>query len=267
MNDWVTIDGGYRRTGLLIPEHNTTAMPMYAASGPNWTKEQILESLKDRQPRREIFGDGWIKDQNGRGACAGYAAASCVERARALRGLNYVELSGDGIYAAVNGGRDQGSTLERNMKWLRDNGVPPASEVPRHEYRKDRIPARAYVEGKRFRGFDCYAIRTEIELASALAAGFICVVAVHAGNGGRAPDGLIDWTNGPGNHSVVVDDLRFRDGRFEFETANSWGLRWGNRGRGWLSWAHHFSNPIKNHMFYAVRSSSDDPDGDNPPSI
>lgn len=198
--------------------------------------------------------------------CAGYAAASALERARHKRGQQFVELSGDAIYAAVNRGVDQGSGLENNMVWLRDNGIPPASLVPRHEYRKNRIPAEAYQVGKRFRGFETYALRTETEMASALVAGFSVVLACHAGNGGRSPDGLIDWSNGVGNHSVVCDDIRFRNGVFEYEIANSWGLRWGERGRGWLRWKNHLSNPVTNHMFYAIRSTLDDPEGDNPPT-
>lgn len=257
---------GKRRMGLLQYD-GPTQYPMYAASGPMWSKEQIIDTITsgDWVPAEQVYGPEWIKDQNGRGACAGYAGASAVERARHKRGLEYVELSGDGLYAAVNGGRDAGSALEANMRWMTQNGVPPASEVPRHEYRKNRIPAKAYEIGKRFKAFEPYALNSELELASALAAGFVTVVAVHAGDGGRSPDGLIDWSNGSGNHSVVVDDIRFRSNRFEFQTANSWGRRWGADGRGWLSWAHHLSNPNRYHMFYALRSAIDDSESDNPP--
>jgi hypothetical protein len=260
--------GEYRKLGLTELSQQTS-MPMYAAAGgPMFSLEEINEAITDRFWVRaaEVFGDLWIKDQNGRGACAGYAAASALERARARRGLKYVELSGDAIYAAVNRGVDQGSGLENNMAWLRDNGIPPADLVPRHEFRKARIPAAAYEAGKRFKGFECFAIRTELELASAVVAGFACVIACHAGNGGRSPDGLIDWTNGVGNHSVVLDDMRLRNKTWEYQIANSWGLRWGERGRGWLRWANHLSNPVRYHMFYALRSTTDDPQGDNPPT-
>src|SRR5690606_24933260 len=133
--------------------------------------------------------------------------------------------------------------------------------------RKNRIPASAYETGKRFRGFETFAIRSEIELASAIVAGFSCVIACHAGNGGRSPDGLIDWSNGVGNHSVVLDDMRLRSGKWDFEIANSWGVKWGDRGRGWLQWSRHLSNPVKHHLFYAIRSATDDPQGDNPPPL
>lgn len=264
----ILIAGEVRKLGLTQLSQQTQ-MPAYAMEGPMFTAAEINEAITDAfwVKAADVFGDAWIKDQNGRGACAGYAAASALERARARRGLDYVELSGDGIYAAVNGGRDAGSGLENNMVWLRDNGIPRAVDVPRHEYRKSRIPAQAYEVAKRFRGFECFAIRSELELASALVAGFSAVIACHAGNGGRSPDGLIDWSNGVGNHSVVMDDIRLRNKVWEFQIANSWGLRWGERGRGWLRWANHLSNPIKYHMFYAIRSTTDDPQGDNPPAL
>lgn len=263
----ILIGDEYRKLGLTETS-TSTVMAMYASSGPMFTIDEIKQAVTDPTwvKAAESFGDAWVKDQDGVGACAGYAAASALERSRARRGLVYVELSGDAIYAAVNGGRDQGSGLENNMVWLRDNGIPPAELVPRHEYRKNRIPAKAYTEGKRFKGFECYALRSELELASAIVGGFSVVIACHAGNGGRSPDGLIDWSNGVGNHSVVCDDVRLRNGVFEFQIANSWGLRWGERGRGWLRWANHLSNPVKHHMFYSVRSTIDDPQGDNPPA-
>lgn len=258
---------GERRVLGLTETSKTTVLPMYAAAGPIFTREQIIEAVTDSfwTPAKEVFGDTWIKDQDGVGACAGYAAASALERARHKRGQKFVELSGDAIYAAVNRGVDQGSGLENNMVWLRDNGIPPASLVPKHEYRKSRIPAQAYEVGKRFRGFETYALRSELEMASALVAGFSVVLACHAGNGGRSPDGLIDWSNGVGNHSVVCDDIRFRNDILEYGIANSWGLKWAERGRGWLRWKNHLSNPVTNHMFYAIRSTLDDPGGDNPP--
>ncbi len=265
----VIIHGEERKLGLT-EFSKTTELPMYAAAGgPMFTADEINQAITDPQwiKAADVFGDAWIKDQDGRGACAGYAAAAALERARARRGLPYVELSGDGIYAAVNGGSDRGSGLENNMVWLRDNGIPPAVEVPRWEYRKNRIPAKAYEEGKRFKGFECFAIRTELELASANVAGFACVIACHAGNGGLSPDDLIQWSNGVGNHSVVQDDIRLRNKVWEFQIANSWKLSWGDRGRGWLQCSRHLSNPVRNHMFYAIRSTTDDPKGDNPPPL
>lgn len=262
------IVNGYERKLGLTSTSPTSAMAAYESAGPMYTREEIIEAITDTSwvKAEEAFGDKWIKNQGSIGSCAGMAAAAALERAREYRGLEYVELSGEGIYAAVNGGRDQGSGLENNMVWLRDNGIPPASLVPRFEYRKNRIPAKAYEEGKRFKGFECFALNTELELTSAIVAGFACVIAAHAGNGGMSPDSLISWTNGPGNHSICCDDVRYRKNVIEVQIANSWGLKWGERGRGWLQWAKHLSNPVRNHRFYALRSAIDDTQGDNPPT-
>ncbi|GIW60321.1 MAG: hypothetical protein KatS3mg087_1387 [Patescibacteria group bacterium] len=254
---------GVFSTGLLIPASRDTVFSQIPL--PVLTKEEAIELLKDRQPRQEIFDSSWIKNQNGIGACAGYAAASAVERARWFSGQEYIELSGDGIYAAVNGGRDSGSTLEANMRWLTDNGVPPANLVPRHEYRKNRIPREAYEEAKKFRGFETYFIDSEMEIVTALLNDFPVVVAVHAGNGGLSPDGISDWRNGPGNHSVVVDDVRFYREEFQFQTANSWGTKWGVDGRAWLTWNKHLSTPIKYHRFYVIRAATRNHDEPQPP--
>lgn len=263
----IIVNGEQRKLGLVKPSF-TTALPSYGLMGPMWSKEQIIDTItsSDWVPAEQEFGDSWIKDQDGIGACAGYAAASALERARYRRGLKYVELSGDAAYAQVNRGRDQGSGLEENMIAIRDNGIPPASLVPKWEYRKNRIPATAWKAGERFKGFELFAVANEAEATSALANKFALVVAVQAGNGGRSPDGLIDWSNGVGNHCVVVDDLRLKQDTFEYQAANSWKITWGQRGRGWLRWANHFKTSIKYHRFYAIRSTMDDPEGDNPPA-
>lgn len=251
----IIVAGESRKLGLLPPSA-ATCFPMYAKAGPSWTREQVIEQITDSswKPAVELYNDDWIKDQDGRGACAGYAAALALEQAENKAGKPRIKLSGDAAYAATNGGQDNGAPLEANMRNIADNGIPPESLVPRWEYRANRIPKEAWEAGREHKGFECYALKTELELASAIAAGFSTVIAVHAGNGGLSPDSLIAWKNGVGNHSVACDDVRFRNNRFEFQIPNSWGLRWGDRGRGWLTWANHLSNPARYHMFYAIRA-------------
>jgi hypothetical protein len=248
-------------TGLLVPAWRVTTCSQYVDAGPMWTRERIEEVLSHplRATRSQLFGDPWIRNQGNVGSCNGFAAASALERTRWLRGLPTVKLSGVGLYAAINGGQDRGSMLDDGMQWMQRQGVPPDSLVPEFEWRKSKILSEAWEEAKRFKGFECYGISSAEELASALAAGFVCVIAVHAGNGGLSPDNVVDWGNGPGNHAVCCDDLRIRGGRYEFQIANSWGLNWGERGRAWLQWDRHLSQPIRSHFFYAVRAATDDP--------
>jgi hypothetical protein len=111
---------------------------------------------------------------------------------------------------------------------------------------------------KRNKAHECYRVETEDELASGLAAGFCGVVAVHATNSYGRLDGrgVSPPASGVGNHAVLVHDVRLSpSGGYEFESANSWGLKWGNRGHNWLTWASHLQSTIKYHAFYLIRSA------------
>ena len=72
------IAGEERKLGLTELSQ-TTSLPMYAAAGgPMFSHEEINEAITDAfwVKAAEVFGDAWIKDQDGIGACAGYAAAN-----------------------------------------------------------------------------------------------------------------------------------------------------------------------------------------------
>ena len=57
------------------------------------------------------------------------------------------------------------------------------------------------------------------------------------------------------------------DNELVADGANSWDLVYGDQGRMGLSWARHFHKTTQYHVFYAVKSSMDDPQGDNPPPV
>ena len=268
--DCVENKAGKFKLGLLMPIGFPTVAPKFSTKIELFDEYQLKDFLSDpnRTKRRDLFSSDWIKDQNGIGACNGYAGASVLERAFYLRGNGRIKLSGDGLYAAINGGRDQGSMLDDGMDWIQKNGIPPEDLVPRHEWRKNRIPAEAYEQGKRFLGFECYAADSEPELLTGLALGFVGVVATHvSGNySSLNGEGISQGGNGPGNHAVGVDDAKYstRSGQFLIDKFNSWSTRWGDMGRCYLSWNKHLKESTKYHRFYLIRSTSDDPYGDNP---
>lgn len=261
---------GTFKLGLLLPDYIPNIAPKFSENVELFNESQLKNVLSDsnRTIRRRFFGPNWIKDQNGRGACNGYAGAGALERARVLKGLTHIKLSGDGLYAAINGGRDQGSMLDDGMDWMMQYGIPPESLVPQHEYLKNRIPAEAYEQGKRFKGFECYSVDTEPELLTGLAIGFVGVVATHVSGSYSSldADGVSKGGNGPGNHAVGVDDLKYstRTGKFLVDKFNSWSTRWGDNGRCYLNWDKHLATSVRYHRFYLIRSTSDDPEGDNP---
>lgn len=258
--------------GCLVPEVRPTTFPAYADSQPMFTRAQLEEIYGDpkRTKARVLFdAQQYVRNQGGRGSCNGYAGAKSLEKARVKRGQKHIPLSGEGLYAQINGGRDSGSLLDKGMQALCDNGVPPEEMVPHEEYLWGRVSAEAKAACSRFKAFECYRADSEDELASGLAAGFLGVIAVHVENGFTSldADGRVSPTDGPGNHAVGVDDFRFyRDG-IEFDMVNSWGLGYGHQGRGWVSWQRHLRTTSRYHAFYLIRSTMDDPQGVNPPPL
>lgn len=266
--------GEPRKLGLLLPKEPPMVFQDIADVMPMLEPNEIRKLIDDpdRKMGRNRFSDDIIKDQNGRGACQGYASAGALERARVLRGLEHVALSGDFAYALVNGGRDSGSHLGNGMKAGEQTGYCTEGLILakglRHEYRLSNFPQECRTEAARFKGFEGYHARTEQALYTGIALGFVAVVAVQAGgSGGLDQYELVQWGNGPGNHAVGADDLVYdtRLGDFKLDHFNSWGRRWGRSGRSYLNYKRHFQQSIGVHTFYLFRSTMDDPQGDNPP--
>lgn len=269
-------DGTEVGTGLKEPEASDVALAKSVQQLPGnmvLTWDQIATELNrpTRTPRRERFGPSWIRSQGRRGSCNGYAGAKALERIRAMRRLKHIPLSGEGLYAQINGGRDQGSALVRGMTALMDTGVPPEDLVPHEEYLWRRISQEAKQACSRFKALECYKIDPDDlgrQLASALCRGFIGVVAVQADSNFSKldGDGVVYPTDGPGNHAVGVDDARLKDSKPQFDHFGSWGTTYGDQGRGWLTEGH-FRTTKRYHDIYVIRSCIDDPQGTNPPEI
>lgn len=266
--------GEPRKLGLLLPKDFPNVCAKFADSVPLLDEATIRKILDDpnRKNGRNRFGPDWTKDQNGRGACQGYASAGCVERARVRRGLAHVKISGDFAYCLVNGGSDSGSHLAGGMQAAEHTGYCSEDTVNkhglRHEYRKSQFPQECFQEASRFKGFEAYHADTKEELLTGLALDFDAVVAVQAGgSGGLDQYGICQWSNGSGNHAVLCDDVVYdtRLGDYKFDHQNSWGTRWGQQGRSYLTYERHFVQSIRVHRFYLIRSTMDDPQGDNPP--
>lgn len=266
----ITANGTTYFTGLQLPETRATRFAPF----PDHlllTRDQIRTIVEHptRIPARQRFpAELWSRNQGQRGSCNGYAGAASLGRSRVRRGLERVMLSGEFLYAAINGGRDEGSGLDKGMARLA-LGVAPESMVAHEEYRWSAVSQDARDAAKRFAGHECYHVETEDQLASALAAGFDCVVAVHCGRSwGQLNDHGVQYADsGPGNHSVSIQDLRFRGNVIEFDMKNSHGQQYGTDGCAWLQWQSHFTQPVQFHYFYAIRSTGDDPSATNPPTI
>jgi hypothetical protein len=272
----IDVDGEQFATGLWIPhEPDAIDHPLMssdvASAIRDWSDVKEVIANPNRTPAEKRFpNDVWIRSQGQVGSCAGYAGAWSLARTRVDAGQPYVPLSGESLYSQVNGGRDRGSALERNIRAMVTTGVAPEGlNTPGRFYTESSLPAAAKAERHRFRAHEWYQVRTELELAIAIAAGFIVGVACHVGRNWRNyQQDVLVGDSGVGNHAVIVDDLRFNAlGRPQFRMVNSHGKSWGRGGSIWTEWSRTYASTVRNHVFYAIRSSRLDPKGPRPPQV
>ena len=265
-------EGQVFKLGCLVPEVRPTTFSAYADSKSLMSRSAAIDVLQDAKrvrSRVRFAGVKWIWSQGQVGSCNGYAGAGALCRARVSRGLEYVKMSGESLYAQINGDVDRGSMLDDGMQALMKNGCAPADLVKWQTYRWKDVSPAARESLSRFKALECYRVDTEDELLIGLASGYQGVIAVEANNSFMKVDseGRVSPTDGWGNHAVGVDDARILNGEVEFDMFNSWDLRYGVQGRGWVSWKRHLRTTSTKHAFYLIRSTLDDPKGDNPPEL
>lgn len=254
--------GNVRRLGSLAPPAGfVSAFRTWESEMPVWDDAEIRRVISDpnRTPRRVVFGPSWIQNQRSHGSCNGYAAAGALSRARYLRGIqDKLILSGAFVYSLINGGRDQGSALESGLKVIQSHGSCPESLVPWDQIYPKQQPKNAKSEALKHRGLDCYAAQTMQGFRTGIAAGFIGIIAVHAGSRFQRLDsnGIAGVDSGGGNHAIHCDDLVFKKGVELFDAVNSWGTEYGTQGRAYLT-ADSFAQTFGNHTFYLIASTQE----------
>lgn len=260
-------DGTQTRLGCLVPTEFPLHHPKFADRGTMLTTDEVrtrLANMPNGLGRRAIFtGKKWIRNQGQFGACNGWSTALAESRARVFRGLEPPEtatiLSGADAYSQMNGGQDNGSHLAAGMAVV-TAGIAPESMVAYDRIYTSQISAAAKAERAKYKGFEPEAVDTEDELATALLLGYPAIVAVHVAGGFDQLDGrgVCMGGNGPGNHSVGLDDLRLApDGTIEFDMFNSWSDSWADSGRTRLTWNRQLRETVKYHRFWILRSTTD----------
>lgn len=264
-SSFIELDGGIRvATGLQTPSSRPLTFSPFLTSSRKLTKQQIQEWIGDprRTSCRKFFtASEWIFSQDTIGSCNAAAAVVALEKTRETLGRDNVKLSPEFLYGQINGGRDRGSMLDDGMKAIMEIGTCRREMVPHQEYRSSRMRPECLMDASRFRGFECYRIDNELGIATAAASNYMIIVALHAGNRFMRLDrnGVAGSESGSGNHAVHIDDVRIRDGQLEFDMVNSWGLRYGEEGRAWTTWAAHYARTVRHHAFYAIRGATRDP--------
>lgn len=268
-NDDIDIDeivddnGEVRRLGSLAPPENfVSAFKLWEAEKPVWDDADIKRVIThpDRTPRRVLFDfKKWIQNQFSKGSCNGYGAAGALSKARFLRGIqDFLLLSGAYVYSLINGGRDNGSALEDGLRVIQSHGAPPESLVPWDKIYPKLQPPNAKAEALKHRGLDCYAAQTMQGFRTGIAAGYVGIIAVHAGSKFQRlnQNGIAGVDSGGGNHAIHCDDLVFKNGTELFDAVNSWGLNYGDNGRAYLH-QDSFAQTFGRHTFYLIGSTEE----------
>lgn len=263
--DAIIINGQIYRTGNIPVDdvNKLKAIPNLKDLGlPKVSRDEAIDYCRTKTFfARNVFGPTWIGNQGNYGSCNGYAGAKALQRARVRRRLDFIKLSGEGLYAQINGNQDNGSMLVDGMKAIETTGVPTEDVIPpRSKIYTSQFPSNWKDVASHYKAEEPYALMDEWDLVSALVLGFDVVVAVHVGNNWTSMNNnqVIPYSPGPGNHAVGVDDIRYRADQFEFEHYGSWGTGIHAEGRAFLTWEAHLKQTRQYHGFYAIRSTIDD---------
>lgn len=175
-----------------------------------------------------------IKDQNGKGACNGHAAAASLEIGRYIAGAPYVPLSPWLVYADLCNGWDVGSNIAEALKYLESKGTCTESLVPYGTINPSRILADARADAKRFKIEIGYRLDTfrDLCIAAQLRMPFNFSVPVNSGFNTLDKYDRPQNRAGTHNHAVTggVYMKRLPTGEWVIGMQNSWNTQWGRQG-------------------------------------
>jgi C1A family cysteine protease len=274
MDGVIEFNGTRYRNGTLLPHLGyVCAFPPTAASPeiPIFNDDEIRQVITDPNRRKPdiLFpaSQGFVSDQKNTSACAGHATAGALTRARILRGLPPVILSGSYLYSKSKpAGQDNGSTLDANHQAVEKCGSCAAELCTANMIHPNQQPRNCDAEASKHKGLSVYHAPDKRAFRSGVAAGFMANVVVTAGkqfstftkiNGLDRPCNLRAGSDGGGgNHSICCVDMMELNGVEYFLCVNSWTASYGAGGYVWLTWDS-FAGPFANHPFFFVTSSAE----------
>lgn len=177
-----------------------------------------------------------VYDQDGRGQCVASSTSTTLEACRKQLGLTPMHLSAGDLYSNINGGRDNGATLEDSMAWITTHGVTTVTNVP-YVWNGRRYSTAAIVaDRKNYMAVEVYLCPSFDAAGSALQQGFFLVEALTWYNSYMQP-GADGWLPGPGRgvaggHALCGYGLAQKGGVWGIRTRNSWNTSFGGSNDG-----------------------------------
>lgn len=235
---------GHRRLCALKPR-DTIKYPFgrcgFAALRPfqQYTKAQIVQRIKERDAahsgmRHILDAKGVpVKDQDGLPYCWIYSGVHTVEIAYAIQGDGYVPLSATAAGTMITGGQSRGGYGAEAIDFLSKHGTCREQDWPEHQINKQYYTT-AVAE---------MASRNIITDWGELPSGNLDQLAAAILNNFPVTIGLSWW-----GHQVTIIDLVLLPGDvIGFVFNNSWGMGWGDNGRGVLT-----PEKARGDMFYPL---------------
>lgn len=226
LEPWVTPDGETRYLG----HKPSTLLLSTSFQLPDIPDSELREFDFRDDPKYPVK----IKDQDGKGACNGHAAASSYEDACYIAGLPYVPISAWSIYAPLCDGWDVGSSIADAFVLLRDEGAAEESLVEYGTINPRKLTKAALDDRANHRieiGCKLNSFR-EMCIAAHLRMPFNFSVPVNSRFNNLDDDGVPQNQPGPHNHAVSGGFALKRSKRYGLilPTRNSWKTTWGWNG-------------------------------------
>lgn len=259
-------------TGLL-PSHDGQGdaglFPVYAPADEMMTYDALKGVFAERKRSKEVFPFAKFgTNQNPYSSCCSHGLRNALVRSIYARTGDFINLQPHSAYAWINGGRDQGAALSDAMKEMEEHGMLTTSDAKASQIYLSQFPKGIWTKALRYRGH-AFEARDELTYLNGLARGLFGAIAVDVNNAymNWNGSGLTPVGNGVGNHCVCAHDAEWdaASGQFVFEGPGSWG-EWGDGGHWHNTWKQ-LSIPNKNHTFYLIEASFDDPEDPTQPPV
>lgn len=213
----------------------------FAALRPfdQYSKDDLVSRIKQRDANRSglrhiLDSKGVpVKDQDGLPYCWIYSSVHTVEIGYAIQGDGYVPLSATAAGSMITGGQSRGGYGAEAIDFLSKHGTCREQDWPEHQ-----ISTKYHTQQ-----VDEMSKNNIITDWGELPSGNLDQLAAAVMNNFPVTIGLPWW----GHQVTIIDLVIMPDGRIGFVFNNSWGMNWGDNGRGVLT-----PEKARGDMFYPI---------------